>query len=248
MADWYYASKDNQQIGPVPGEQVAALFSAGELSRETLVWREGLDNWLPLRRVFEELGLQDAPAAPGAAADLPPPAPEARPRPPEVPPPAERPRVSSPAHVPVTSVPPPRSGMSGCAIALIVMVVIAVLGGGLLAAIAIPAYKDFQHRTQITAVLVAAMEHQSAVAEFQQQNGRCPDNGSEGFKPAESYAGANIAAIRFGQFEDGNCGMEVKMRGDDIEGKLLWLEHAGDDWRCSSEIKDKLLPANCRRH
>ena len=67
MADRYYASKDNQQSGPVAADQLAALFQAGEISRESLVWREGLDNWLPLRRLFDELGLQEAaPATPAA--------------------------------------------------------------------------------------------------------------------------------------------------------------------------------------
>ena len=250
MADWYYASKDNQQIGPVAGEQLAALFHAGEISRETLVWREGLENWLPLRRSCDELGLQEASAAAAAAVDVPapPPAPEASPQPPAVPPAAAKPRVSSPAHVPVTSVPPPRTGMSGCAIAAIVTAVVLVLVIGALAAIAVPAYRAFERRAGVSVAMTTAMTHQQAVAEFQQQHDTCPDNTSQGFQSPESYADEHVASIKFGQFEDGNCVMEVKMRGGDLEGKLLWLEHAGDDWRCSSEIKDELLPANCRSH
>ena len=89
---------------------------------------------------------------------------------------------------------------------------------------------------------------EQAVAEFQQQNGTCPDNASQGFQTPESYSDEYVASIKFGQFENGGCGMEVTMRGGELEGKRLWLEHAGDDWRCSSEIKDELLPANCRSH
>lgn len=250
MTDWYYASQDNQQVGPVAGEQLVELFERGVITRETLVWREGLDNWLPLRRFFDELGLREAATASAAAVTVEEPAPaaEVHVRPPDIPAEAVTPRVSSPIHVPVMSVPPPRTGKSGCAIAAIVALILCVALGGLLAAIAIPAYKDFQHRVEITSALTSATAHQTAIAEFQQRNGSCPDNTSEGFKPAEDYAGTNIAAIKFGQFEGGNCGMEVKLRGDDIEGKFLWLEHAGDDWRCSSEIKDSLLPATCRRH
>lgn len=250
MTDWYYASQDNQQVGPVAGGQLVELFERGVITRETLVWREGLDNWLPLRRLFDELGLREAAAAPAAAVTVEEPASatEVHVRPPDVPAEAVAPKVSSPVHVPVMSVPPPRTGMSGCTIAAIVALGLCVVLGGLLAAIAIPAYKDFQHRAEITSALTSAMAHQTAIAEFQQHNGSCPDNSSEGFKPAEDYAGTNIAAIKFGQFEDGNCGMEVKLRGDDIEGKFLWLEHAGDDWRCSSEIKDSLLPVTCRSH
>ena len=252
MADWYYASKDNQQLGPVAADQLAALFHAGEISRESLVWREGLDNWLPLRRLFDELGLQEAaPATPAATEAAPSPISEtapAPPQPPAVPPAATKPRVSSPAHVPVTSVPPPRAGMSGCAIAAIVTAVVLVMLVGALAAIAVPAYQTYLQRSGISLAFAAAMTHKQAVAEFQQQNGTCPDNASQGFQTPESYSGEHVASIKFGQFENGGCGMEVTMRGGELEGKRLWLEHAGDDWRCSSEIKDELLPANCRSH
>lgn len=45
--EWYY-EKDNQQNGPVPVETLLALLERREISRDTLVWREGLDNWQPL--------------------------------------------------------------------------------------------------------------------------------------------------------------------------------------------------------
>lgn len=45
--DWYY-EKDNQQNGPVPVEDLLALLESREISRDTLVWRDGLDGWQPL--------------------------------------------------------------------------------------------------------------------------------------------------------------------------------------------------------
>lgn len=249
MTDWYYASNDNQQLGPVAGEHLVNLFNTGVISRETLVWREGLDSWLPLRRLLDELGLREAqPSAPAPVVAATLATPEPPPQPPEVPAPVAKPRVSSPAHIPVTSVPPPRTGMSGCAIAVIVVAVIAVPVIAILAAIAIPAYNSYRQRAGISMVQAEAAALKPAIVEFHARNGSCPDNTSAGFKPADSYASASIASIKLGQFEDGNCGLEVAMRGGELEGKLLWLEYAGDDWRCSSEVKDELLPVNCRSH
>lgn len=58
MSPWYF-SKDGAQEGPVTAGQIAALVNASALDRATtLVWREGLADWIPLDQspVFEEAG------------------------------------------------------------------------------------------------------------------------------------------------------------------------------------------------
>jgi uncharacterized RDD family membrane protein YckC len=42
--NWYYVDA-GQQAGPVDDAQLEALASSGEILNDTLVWREGMDNW-----------------------------------------------------------------------------------------------------------------------------------------------------------------------------------------------------------
>ncbi len=44
--NWYYVDA-GQQAGPVDDAQLEELARSGKLQPDTLVWREGMDNWLP---------------------------------------------------------------------------------------------------------------------------------------------------------------------------------------------------------
>src|SRR5436305_5694954 len=54
--EWYYVEA-GKQAGPVSEADLDQLVASGRVGSETLVWREGMANWLPLRQ-----------ARPGAAA------------------------------------------------------------------------------------------------------------------------------------------------------------------------------------
>lgn len=60
---WFFA-KDGAQQGPVEQEELLKRLASGELSAETLVWREGLADWMPLGKCEE---LKTAPPATPAA-------------------------------------------------------------------------------------------------------------------------------------------------------------------------------------
>ena len=47
---WYYAVGSQQQ-GPVTDDQLQGLVKDGVVTGDTLVWREGMANWLPYRTV-----------------------------------------------------------------------------------------------------------------------------------------------------------------------------------------------------
>ena len=65
--NWYYVDA-GQQAGPVDDTQLAALVSSGKILNDTLIWREGMDNW---QMYGEVLGPSaGAPAAPPVAASL----------------------------------------------------------------------------------------------------------------------------------------------------------------------------------
>ena len=47
--DWYYAVEGNS-VGPVSPEEFDALIDSGTIRSDTLVWQEGMEDWLPLGR------------------------------------------------------------------------------------------------------------------------------------------------------------------------------------------------------
>jgi uncharacterized RDD family membrane protein YckC len=47
---WYYVA-GGQQAGPVSEADFEALIQTGQIQAETLVWKEGMANWQPLREV-----------------------------------------------------------------------------------------------------------------------------------------------------------------------------------------------------
>lgn len=63
--NWYYAAGGQQQ-GPVDEAQLDALIQSGQINQETLVWREGMPNWQPLRQA--RAGSAPAGTPPPAAA------------------------------------------------------------------------------------------------------------------------------------------------------------------------------------
>jgi type IV pilus assembly protein PilA len=229
MSDWYYADESRQRQGPLPAESLAELFRNRRVGADTLVWRAGLAQWVPLSQVAGELGL---------TVSAPPPPP---PLPPSMP---ARGAAGSPSA-------PPKRGMSGCLIALIVAAVLFVPALGILAAIAVPAYQDYVLRSKVAAALAAAAPLKAPLAEFRARNQRCADNGDEGFGAPESYAGDAVASIKVGEFDNERCGIEVRVHAAGnarIDAKALWLEYdaAANRWSCSSEIDNRYLPQQCR--
>ncbi|MGV7195642.1 RDD family protein [Xanthomonas axonopodis] len=67
MTQWYYADAQRQRQGPVDTDTLAARLSQGIIDRSSLVWREGLPQWVALHEVAAELGLDGVgPAVPEA--------------------------------------------------------------------------------------------------------------------------------------------------------------------------------------
>jgi len=50
MSDWYYAA-DNEQKGPINESELKANLATNQLPPDTLVWKEGMDNWTPANQV-----------------------------------------------------------------------------------------------------------------------------------------------------------------------------------------------------
>jgi uncharacterized membrane protein len=50
MSDWYYAA-DNAQKGPINESELKANLAANKIPGDTLVWKDGMDNWTPANQV-----------------------------------------------------------------------------------------------------------------------------------------------------------------------------------------------------
>ncbi|MAQ74968.1 MAG: antifreeze protein [Aquimarina sp.] len=64
----YYYANNGQQTGPVSFDQLKALFANRTINKETLVWKQGMDNWSALKDVEELksfLGGNTPPPLPG---------------------------------------------------------------------------------------------------------------------------------------------------------------------------------------
>lgn len=50
MSDWYYAA-NNEQKGPINESELKANFAANKLPVDTLVWKDGMENWTPANQL-----------------------------------------------------------------------------------------------------------------------------------------------------------------------------------------------------
>jgi type IV pilus assembly protein PilA len=230
LSAWYYADADRRTHGPVERDVLVAVIASSTHPERIQLWQEGWPDWRPLSACRALLGLEQASATP-------PPLPQRAPP-------------------PIANAQPPSSrppGMSRKAIALIVLGVgglMAIFVIALLAAIALPAYQTYTARAHVAAAIDETQAVRERIGSVLDAGGSCPDNESDGFKPAEAYAGAYAESIVVGEFDDGSCGLELVLKGtrkQQLDGKRLWWAREDDGrWVCSSEIEDRFLPLACR--
>lgn len=144
--DGWHAAIQDVPVGPLSRDELSKKMAAGAVNEASLVWREGLEDWRPLREVPELLAFlretrkpKTAPRPPRPAAPRPP-APGARagaPRRPAPPPAAPRPAAPRPA-APRPARPAARGGM--------------VAGRGAAAAAALDGLSDFDQDDEPTRV------------------------------------------------------------------------------------------------
>lgn len=252
---WYYVDRAQQRHGPVSGSAVADAWRAGEADDGSLVWHEGLPEWLPLARFHDELGLVGAPspAAEPVATTAPSPG---------------RPAGAA------TTAAPAKSG-NGCLIAAIIVGLLLVMVVAILAAIALPAYQQYLDRAReaateiepdetdagiepvtapgspeiVAAALAEARQYQTLVDDFVANTDRCPRDPGEVALPRAMSRG--VVAIAVGEARTGMCTIEVEFGGDGAEtlsGERLTLSRdVAGDWYCTSAMAGRdNLPADCR--
>lgn len=150
------------------------------------------------------------------------------------------------------------------------MIVIAIIG--ILAAIAIPAYKDYIGRAQMSEALSLASGQKGAVAEFYSTNMSCPDSSATGYQngglarpsqisgkyvaTVEAAAGTDAVRIVGSTTVSSTCTITATMRSTsaglspDVADKRLILgmvpTSGAFQWGCTSDAENKYLPSTCQ--
>jgi type IV pilus assembly protein PilA len=221
--NWFYADSHNQQQGPVDKAWLVEAYGAGTVRADTLVWREGLSGWVPLRQVGAQIGLMIVGGVP--------------------PVPVQGARSSA-------RVAKPSSSSSWVIVAVVVgIVVVAFIG--ILAAIALPAYNDYVWRAKVSEALVQGTSLRSDVLEFRETQKRCPVNGEGGIGTPDSYATPTVASIDVGPLKgNGDCAITITLANvalRDLAGKQLQFAlNAEGQWRTNSDVPPRFLPRSMR--
>lgn len=223
MSSWFYVDSTQNRQGPVSAEALAEAWRLGQVGLDSLVWREGLSEWVPLRQFHGELGLANV-------------VPVVPPLPPM-------------AAAPVS---PAKKG-NGCLIAAIVIVgggVLLIPVLAILAAIALPAYQDYIARSQTTMALADIRPLVTTVESFYQNTGRCPRDADEiGAQSQVSGTQGRSTIVTVGEDAAGRCRIEGQIVGGNqvVNGSSLRLQRQDDGtWACSSDLgKPKYLPTGC---
>ncbi len=69
MKQWYYALNDEQK-GPLTGEELKKLLTDGIITKDTMVWTDGLESWTAFRQIAE-LNIPSEQIAPAPSAETP---------------------------------------------------------------------------------------------------------------------------------------------------------------------------------
>jgi len=145
---------------------------------------------------------------------------------------------------PPPSAPPPKQGMSGCAIAAIIGGVLMVFGVfviGILAAIAIPAYNDYLLRSKVASAERIARDVQGMIDIRRKDSGECPDNDAMGMGDnivielgVESGDRTEHVTMHADEIEGGRCTIELTFANVDpkIDGKTMVFVSGDNGWDC----------------
>ena len=224
MDTWYYVDNARNRQGPVDAGAVAAAFAAGQLNDDSLVWREGLAQWAPLRQFRDELGM-GPPMAPAGIA--PPTAVAASP--------AAEDKKKNGCLIPALVI-----GGGG----LVLVFILAIL-----AAIALPAYQDYIIRSKLASALAEGRGLVVAVEDYFQTQGRCPTDFNDlGLSEPTLDGQLSVQLVSLGE---GRCVIELALGGlhsnGALAGRSLYLTRDEDGrYACSSDLDQaKYLPPTC---
>jgi uncharacterized RDD family membrane protein YckC len=132
--------------------------------------------------------------------------------------------------------------------AIIGLSLLLVVGLGILAAIAIPAYQDYTIRARVAAIVEEVRPATEAVEEFIDRNGHRPQSLAEAGFTAERP----IAGVRNLVYDPNGGVINVTLGFDPVAGKTFLfapqqLHNRNIEWRCRpGTLNARYLPQSCR--
>lgn len=130
------------------------------------------------------------------------------------------------------------------------MIVIAIIG--ILAAIAIPAYRDYVAKAQAGEAIVLLMGKKVPMAEFFNTAGRWPGDVASVADQGSSGNYIATVAITSGEGSTGVVELTAHVRTTDVSTiiagrNVIMTSSDGSHWTCkSNDIPSRILPAACR--
>lgn len=129
-----------------------------------------------------------------------------------------------------------------------------------LTAIAIPTYRIYLAKSQISEAFSLTNGLKPEVIVYMNHNAECPRNDKDGFPAAASISGAYVAAVHLGGTYPSNghgnaCTITAKFDNGGVSGGIsggsltlqAQLNQGAVFWNCSSaDIEQRYLPAGCR--
>jgi prepilin-type N-terminal cleavage/methylation domain len=130
------------------------------------------------------------------------------------------------------------------------MIVVAIIA--VLAAIAVPAYRDYVVRTQASEGLVIATGAKAAIWEYLTNKGEFPSsNKSAGLPPAVSLAGKYVSSVEVISGGVVQVAFDKDDTNDSLRNKNLLLSPINTGgavaWSCNGSIEPRFLPSTCRK-
>jgi type IV pilus assembly protein PilA len=136
------------------------------------------------------------------------------------------------------------------------MIVVAIIG--ILAAVAIPSYKDYTARAQVTEAVSLTSQYKTSLAEYFSSNGAWPSFTDMGGTTAGKYVGS----LTFSGASGSTIVVQATMRGAapaaaDVQSKIFAIgtSDGGETWSCGTQtgpqssttnLDKRFLPASCR--
>jgi len=137
------------------------------------------------------------------------------------------------------------------------MIVVAIIG--ILAAVALPAYRDYTVRAKVSELILAASSGKTAVSEYVNTNGVMPPTEAAGSASAifDTQVSTYVASVAFTNTDasDGIITVVANTKEPAISGLTIQLSGkinstGGVDWVCgpgaTNPVASKYLPSSCQ--
>jgi type IV pilus assembly protein PilA len=125
------------------------------------------------------------------------------------------------------------------------MIVVAIIG--ILAAVALPAYRDYTVRAKVSEMVLAASAGKNTIAEYVNTNGVLPDTASAAVENQVSKFVASVVwtspdiIVTATAAEPAISGNQIILKATLVGNQVTWVCQAG-----ASPVQAKYLPSSCK--